>query len=109
MTVAPTAGSDGAAGATLCRRRQENTAAIQPVDRRPRTVSVVAMAINTASVMANHIRWMWMKNTRHAGIRTAAHRRWPVVIRTPKIDRSFFIGASTRALREQGCRGQLPG
>jgi hypothetical protein len=55
------------------------------------------MAINTASVIANHVRLMWVKNTRHAGINAAAQRRCPVVIQTPNIDSSFFIGASVRA------------
>ncbi len=94
-TVAPTSGSDGAGGATVCRRRQENSAAIHPVSRRPpRMVSVVAIAISAPSVMPSHSRFIGMDTTTTAGISTAAHSRWAVVNRKPNWPKNSLIGAS---------------
>ena len=83
MTVAPTAGSDGASGLTRCLRRQAKMAAIQPVNRRPRTVSTAPIAMSTASVTPSHSRWSGRNSATQAGIRTAAHSRCPVVMRNP--------------------------
>jgi hypothetical protein len=86
---------DGDVGISLCLRRQEKIATIQPANRRPRTVSRAAIAIRHATTMPTHSNCSRWKTMTLTGMSTAAHNRWPVVKRTPNCDRKFFIAAST--------------